>query len=640
MSAAVFGQIGDYKIIERIGYGGMGEVWLVNKVGFAGVTSAFVLKLLHVQHASDPKPREYFINEARLAAQLDHPNIVKVIDAGEADGRLYLIMERVDGCNLNAFLRYMRDADLALPLDLGITCYIIGEVLTGLVYAHGLTIAKRDAGIIHYDVTPNNILISSSGNVKLTDFGLSRVAAQAQNVSFIAGTPRYMSIEHHTATPRLASDIYGVGVVFHELVSNRKYHDGLEPKQIRDAILHGVVRPLGRDDLEPWLVQLITQMLAADYTQRPSARVALEIILRNVPGYRRAALEIAKIYQDVVGPACSGMTQFLNAVPERHRSFFGAPGEPHALIPASAATMGPTISTPPPMAAVKPDAPTTVESNTPQPAAPTEQPVEQLVEQPVEELVEPTEVLPGFSQPYLRADSNSAVIIAESAHAVSGPARTAGRRILLGLGISVGMIAFVGVGWVIGTFAKDEEEPEPEVVATKDEDPQPATVAKTEDREPTAAAEIEPSDAEIPEVDKPTEKDDPPVVKEPTSEGEGDGDGVSEPENGTETTPPTPPKSTTKPKKAVQPVMVVLFIKGYNGTGTIKLGTKEHAVQGGYVKIPKVAPGTYTAKWRTGDSDPWQDAGKIVVEAIAPDYYQFRLGKGTADRTITKGKGK
>ena len=78
MRAAVFEQIGDYKIIERIGHGGMGEVWLANKVGFAGVTSAFVIKLLHREHASNPKSREYFINEARLAAKLDHPNIVTV----------------------------------------------------------------------------------------------------------------------------------------------------------------------------------------------------------------------------------------------------------------------------------------------------------------------------------------------------------------------------------------------------------------------------------------------------------------------------------------------------------------------------------------------------------------------------------
>src|SRR5690606_8013124 len=193
----MFERIGDYELGPRIGHGGMGEVYLANKVGFAGVRSAFVIKILHAHLASDPKAREYFMNEARLAAQLDHPNVVKVVDAGEVDGRLYLVMERVDGVNLAAFLRHVRESDRTLPLPTVVVCYIIIEVLKGLVYAHGLTVAGRHLGIIHFDISLNNMLISSSGNIKLTDFGLSRVAAFTQEVSFIAGTPRHMSIEHH-----------------------------------------------------------------------------------------------------------------------------------------------------------------------------------------------------------------------------------------------------------------------------------------------------------------------------------------------------------------------------------------------------------------------------------------------------------
>lgn len=572
----MFEQIGDYKIIERVGHGGMGEVWLANKVGFQGVTSACVIKLLHRDHATDPKAREYFINEARLAAQLDHPNVVKVIDAGEAGGRLYLVMDRVDGVNLTSFLNSVRRANLPLPLDLDITCYIVGEVLTALEYAHGRTIGGRDAGVVHFDVTPNNILISSSGCVKLTDFGLSRVAAKAKNVSFIAGTPRYMSIEHHTATPRLASDIYGLGVVLHELLTDSRYHDGLEPRQIREAILHGIIPPILREDLSAWLIQLRTQMLAADYTQRPAARVALEIVLRNVPGYRRAASEIAKIYKDVVGPARSGMTKFLAAVPEQRQSFLG-------------------IS----IADSRPDEPTAVEAPAPE---------------PVEVPTEPTEVLPAISQLSGLGDAASPPAQVATANVLLAPTRPDQQRALFGVAVALGTVAFVSLGWVAGTHGQREDA----IVEPQRADPV-AVVAEPEPSPPEITA---PSLEE--EEPVPTEVE--PKVPAPITEAV------------TKAKESSVPKTPIKKEKAAAPVKVVLYIKGHD-KGTIKIGGREHTVN--IAASTKLAPGRYSAKWRTNTSDSWHSAGTLVVGDIAPHFYEFRLTDGSAERSERKpGKGK
>src|SRR5690606_24860336 len=409
------------------------------------------------------------------------------------------------------------------PLPTVVVCYIIIEVLKGLVYAHGLTVAGRHLGIIHFDISLNNMLISSSGNIKLTDFGLSRVAAFTQEVSFIAGTPRHMSIEHHTATPRFESDIYGVGTVAHELVAGKQYHHGLNASQMREAVMRGVIHPIERDDVQRWLVHIITQMLDPDFRKRPSAQLALEIFVRNCPDYGQAVLLLADMYKDVVGSARSGQTQFLKAVPEQHQSFLAAPNEPPALIPASAETVGATMSTPPPMPAVAPDVATVIESPSTPPAI---EPPLVVAGLPVEEPVEATELLPSFSKshfsdpvpsasptpiahPQPRADSHSGdVVIAEP---VPAPARAASRRILTGVGISVGMIALWSFGWTIGNLTNDDAEVETQVADEKKEDPQPAAVVASNEQ-PAQNGEAAQSSTATPEVDKSVEKEDPPVV--------------------------------------------------------------------------------------------------------------------------------
>src|SRR5689334_2071142 len=208
----------EYRLLRRIGRGGMGEVWEAARIKDNNVVVPCAIKLLHSDITETARERRLFFDEARIATQLDHSRIVKVIDVGTArNGQPFLVMERVDGIDLRFFLKEAEEQQLT-PLDIDIVTYIIGEVLAALDYAHDRTIAGADAGIIHSDVTPGNILISSSGEVKLTDFGIARFAATAGPMSRAIGTPRYMAPEQIVGNPRRETDIYGLGVVLHEML--------------------------------------------------------------------------------------------------------------------------------------------------------------------------------------------------------------------------------------------------------------------------------------------------------------------------------------------------------------------------------------------------------------------------------------
>jgi serine/threonine protein kinase len=286
----------------------MGEVWEAVRIKGSGIVVPCAIKLLHADITETAREHKLFLEEARIATQLDHGRIVKIIDIGTArDGRPFLVMERVDGVDLRGFLEAAK-AETGGLLELDVVVYIIGEVLAGLAYAHGRKEGGADGGIVHSDVTPGNIMVTSSGEVKLTDFGIARFAATAGPMSRAVGTPRYMSPEQLSGDPQRETDIYGLGVVLHELLEGKRFLDGFSPDQFRSRVLMGPPPKLSREGVPAWLDELRERMIATDPKDRPRADEARAILVKHCPGFVAAGAQLEAQYARIIGGQRSGVT--------------------------------------------------------------------------------------------------------------------------------------------------------------------------------------------------------------------------------------------------------------------------------------------------------------------------------------------
>ena len=164
-------RFGNYIVLERIGDGGMAEIFLAKMTGYSGFEKHVALKKILPRYSRHPSFARMLIHEAKLAARLQHFNVVQVLDLGEIDGQVYIAMEYVRGRDLSALLSNTYRRKERLPLGVSLCAAI--ELLTGLDYAHRLTDDDgQPLGLIHRDISPQNVLISYEGEVKLTDFGI------------------------------------------------------------------------------------------------------------------------------------------------------------------------------------------------------------------------------------------------------------------------------------------------------------------------------------------------------------------------------------------------------------------------------------------------------------------------------------
>ena len=189
----------------------------VAHTALAGASKAVAVKLPTGQVADDPDLRHLFLKEAELSMLLSHSTVVQVFDAGEHEGRPYLVMEWVDGMNLAQLQKNLGAAGRRLPLPVG--AFVIGEVLRALAYAHTVTHDGAPLGVVHRDVSPQNVLVSVSGEVKLTDFGVARVAREDTSGMHVKGKLRYMAPEQLSGQSRAPTvDLYAVGAMLHEIL--------------------------------------------------------------------------------------------------------------------------------------------------------------------------------------------------------------------------------------------------------------------------------------------------------------------------------------------------------------------------------------------------------------------------------------
>jgi len=244
------GRFGPYKLLKRIARGGMGEVFLAKQDLARGYERTVVVKRILPHLSEDEQFVEMFLREAHTAARFEHKNIVRIYQVGQERSRYYLAMEYVEGKDLQSFLRRTAERGEHVPAE--ISCYIISEVCLGLGYAHTkVGPGGRRMHLVHRDVSPQNVLLSYDGNVRLIDFGIARAGDECSvtHPGRVEGKLPYMSPEQARGEPvDQRSDIFSTGLLLFELLCGRRLFAGSTQGEIL-----GALRTFSADRaLEPW----------------------------------------------------------------------------------------------------------------------------------------------------------------------------------------------------------------------------------------------------------------------------------------------------------------------------------------------------------------------------------------------------
>jgi serine/threonine protein kinase len=279
-------QTAKYEMIRKLAVGGMAELFLARVTGPMGFNKTLVLKRILPQLAGDPSFVEMFLREARLAAQLNHPHIVQIFDFGEAYGSYFLAMEYVDGPNLRVLLKTALAAGTPLPPTL--CARLIASACEGLAFAHDFQdpATGRPLGLIHRDISPENILVSRQGAVKLVDFGIAKTADQSPKTQsgIVKGKLSYLSPEQVRSMPLdRRVDVYALGVVLYELLTGQKPFTGPSDASLVQAILFDPLPPTlrYRPDLPVELQRIVERALSRDREQRYRDCRAMQLDLED-----------------------------------------------------------------------------------------------------------------------------------------------------------------------------------------------------------------------------------------------------------------------------------------------------------------------------------------------------------------------
>jgi serine/threonine protein kinase len=266
-----------YKVIAKLGEGGMARVHLAVVRGVAGVRKLVVLKSVRPELLSDRRICEMFLAEARLAATFNHPNIVQTFEVIVAKGRPLLVMEYVEG---QPFSRIGRKRALppALPL------FVLVQVLSGLDYAHKFRdIDGTELNLVHRDISPQNVLVTYDGHVKLLDFGIAKFVGSSGDAETgeLKGKVRYMAPEQMLGSAKLdlRADLFSVGVMLWEAVTRRRLWKGMSDEQVIQTVVEGEGVPAPRTvdpDVPPCLDAICRRALARECDERYESAAAME----------------------------------------------------------------------------------------------------------------------------------------------------------------------------------------------------------------------------------------------------------------------------------------------------------------------------------------------------------------------------
>lgn len=272
---------GDYFLLEKINTGGMAEVYKAKTFGVEGFERIVAVKKILPSIAEDKEFISMFIDEAKIAVQLTHANIAQIFDLGCIDGQYYIAMEYVPGRDMRVI--YERCVRMNIKMDIACVCYIISKLCEGLDYAHN----KKDAngepmGIVHRDISPQNVLISYDGECKLIDFGIAKAAnkSSATQVGILKGKFSYMSPEQVAGKAKIdrRSDVFALGIVLFEMLTLKRLFLGSSDFSTLEKIRKVEVSPptLYNPDIPEDLEDIVMKALQKDVGERYQTSAELQ----------------------------------------------------------------------------------------------------------------------------------------------------------------------------------------------------------------------------------------------------------------------------------------------------------------------------------------------------------------------------
>ena len=297
---------GKYHLFATLGRGGMADVFLAIARGPMGFNKLAVIKRLRSNLADDPTFRNMFLDEARLAARLNHPNIVHTYEVGEKDGNYFIAMEYLEGQSLNKIIREAVKRNEVFEQTF--CARIISDALAGLESAHGLAdYDGRPLNIIHRDVSPHNVFVTYGGQAKLVDFGIAKAALSSTEteIGVLKGKVAYMSPEQAVggAIDRRA-DIFAMGIILWELLSRQRLMTGDSAASTLHRLLHLPIPAVStvREDIDPELDAIVARALEKEpeyrFQSAQEMRDALDGFLASTG---------RQVRQDEIGRKMSGM---------------------------------------------------------------------------------------------------------------------------------------------------------------------------------------------------------------------------------------------------------------------------------------------------------------------------------------------
>jgi serine/threonine-protein kinase len=295
---------GRYELGGLLGSGGMGNVHVARQVGPLGVTKRVAIKELHPHLARDAEFVAMLLEEARIQAALEHPNVVPVLDVVARDGELLVVLALVAGPSLAEILRPLREHHARVPASVAVG--LVLDVLEGLHAAHELR--GKDGvrlGVVHRDVSPHNILVAD-GVARITDFGVAKVLDRAQLTrgGQLKGKPGYMSPEQLDGRPVDArSDVFSAALLLAEMLTGARVCPSNDAAEVRRFFLSDLAMPavwLAGRDVEPALAAWLARCLDVDPGARPTSARAAALALAEAHG-RASAGEVAAWVERVAG---------------------------------------------------------------------------------------------------------------------------------------------------------------------------------------------------------------------------------------------------------------------------------------------------------------------------------------------------
>ncbi len=283
--ALVGTRLGDYELVALLALGGTAEIYLARVDGHAGFEKYVVVKCLHDHLAFDPEFVQMFLDEARLAAHLDHSNIVQTMELGEHENRYYMVMEFLAGLSLAMIIRRAGERLPGGKLPVPMTLNILAQACAGLHYAHEKAMNGKVLNIVHRDISPQNLVVSFEGVVKVVDFGIAKAEFRETRTrsGTIKGKFAYMSPEQCIANNvDRRTDVFALGVIAWEMLTGRRLFKKPSPYETYQAVIDCAVDPPSKVNVEidPAVDAVVMRAVAKDKENRyPTAEAFGDALL-------------------------------------------------------------------------------------------------------------------------------------------------------------------------------------------------------------------------------------------------------------------------------------------------------------------------------------------------------------------------